>query len=586
MAKLNQAMTDLLRYNAAMLPQVRSRFDKSHSHTTTFDSGYLIPLMWDRVLPGDEKEIRISSLVRMTTPIHPVMDSAYFYTWCVYVPDRLWWNHAKEFYGENKDASFNPDGEYVMPYLKPSQYVCCSGNGSFPPEQQVGSLNDYLGMPFFDNRSDLLPNSGWDNDMSRFISAGLHRCYQLTWNELFRNSSIQPALQLNDGDTVTDEEWQVINKLRKVNKHPDRFTTLLLEPQAGEDVLLPMDEYLPVVSRNAFIPDSEYTNNSFVQAKKEDVIPGQDLAQVYFGHFNGVDVNSRNGYLLIDQNATADMATTDVNKFNFANIWARTNGYIGSINDLRSAITIQQLLEKDNEAGKRYQNILYRHFSVFTPDATVQRPELLGASVSMLGMRQVLQSSESTDTSPQGNPAAVSVTNVNNEWLCNKAFTEPGILMVLGAIRVTNSFSQGVDPLLRKLNRFDHYWPVFDNLGNQPVYQSEIFADFAWGDGVANADAFNKVLGYKEAWQEYKIKDNRVSGLMRPNVEANLATWNYSSYFDSPVILNSEFIEENPNLVDRTIAVPSEPQFLCDCYFEYFDTKSMSTHSVPGLTRL
>lgn len=586
MAKLNQAMTDLLRYNAAMLPQVRSRFDKSHSHTTTFDSGYLIPLMWDRVLPGDEKEIRISSLVRMTTPIHPVMDSAYFYTWCVYVPDRLWWNHAKEFYGENKDASFNPDGEYVMPYLKPSQYSCWYDTSlDIWNVHGVGSLNDYLGMPYINGYGQ--GDTYGDEYFQTYITAGLHRCYQLIWNELFRNSSIQPALQLNDGDTVTDDEWDVISRLRKVNKHPDRFTTLLLEPQAGDDVLLPMDEYLPVVSRNAFISEAEFDNmgNSFVQAKRESVLPGQDLAQVYFGHFNGAEVNSRNGYLLTDDSATTDMSITDVDKFNFANIWARTNGYIGSINDLRSAITIQQLLEKDNEAGKRYQNILYRHFSVFTPDATVQRPELLGASMSMLGMRQVLQTSESTDTSPQANPAAVSVTNVNNEWICNKAFTEPGFIMVLGAVRPVHSYSQGVDSLLRKLNRFDHYWPVFDNLGNQPVYASEIFADFKAEEQTIEG-TFDKVFGYKPAWQEYKIKDNRVSGLMRPNVDGNLASWNYSSYFNQVPILNSDFITEDPNLIDRTIAVPSEPQFLCDCYFEYFDTKSMSTHSVPGLTRL
>ena len=143
MAKMNQAMTDLLRYNAAIVPRKRSIFDKSHSHLTTLDSGYLVPIMWDRVLPGDEKKIRYSGLARMATPIHPIMDEAILDTWAFFVPDRLWWNHAKEFYGENKDASFNPDGEYVMPFLKPSQYYVFS-NDSYTG---VNSLNDYFELP-------------------------------------------------------------------------------------------------------------------------------------------------------------------------------------------------------------------------------------------------------------------------------------------------------------------------------------------------------------------------------------------------------------------------------------------------------
>ena len=138
MSRINQAMQDLLRYNGAMLKRERSTFDKSHSHTTTFDSGYIIPLMWDRVLPGDEKEIRFSGLCRMATPIHPVMDECVFDVHAFYVPDRLWWEHAKNFYGENLDADFNPDGEYQMPYFKPSEYLVDTSGGGYT--DGVGSL--------------------------------------------------------------------------------------------------------------------------------------------------------------------------------------------------------------------------------------------------------------------------------------------------------------------------------------------------------------------------------------------------------------------------------------------------------------
>lgn len=572
MARYNEAIGDLLRYNAAMLPRKRSSFNKNHSHATTFDSGYLVPIMWDRVLPGDEKKIRYSGLARMTTPIHPTMDDANLDVWCFYVPDRLWWTHAKEFYGENKDASFNPDGEYVMPYLKPSQYMVMDSEvkdlSSYDPSLGIGSLNDYFGFPR--NRNAMaLYSSTLDNDPEFHVTAGLHRCYQLIWNEWFRNSSVQPALQLNDGDNVTQAEWNVIKQIRKVNKRPDFYTSLLREPQAGDDVLLPLGEWAPVVTRA-----TQQTVNNDIPMK------------TFFGMFSPVT----NSDLTVNVDGNLEFfqsgeKTSDRHNFVPSNLWANlTDATSATINNLRAAITVQHLLEVDAIAGKRYQQILQAHFGVFTPDATLQRPELLGATRTPVGMRQVLQTSSTVEGSPLGDTAAFSLTNVSNEWICNKAFTEPGFIMVLAAVRPLHSYSQYLDPLLTKLNRYDHYWPVFDNLGNQPLYRYNVV--MSGKDGFATPAELKQVFGYMEAWTEYRIKQNRVSGLFRPDTPGTLSSWNYSSDLPYNSTLNSAFIEEDPQLIERTLAVQNEPQFLLDSYFEYIDIKNMSVHSVPGLTRL
>lgn len=523
--------------------------------------------MWDRVLPGDEKQIKYSGLARMATPIHPVMDEANLDVWAFYVPDRLWWNHAREFYGENKDASFNPDGEYVMPFLKPKQYGV---DGSSSTSNNIGSLNDYFGFP-------CIHNGIVNNDEPRYYcTAGLHRSYQLIWNEWFRNSSIQPALQLNDGDTVSDAEWTVISQIRKANKYPDYYTTLLREPQAGEDVLLPLGEWAPVVTRSNSISVNGAVpleiGNTSGQATGSGIYP------------IGVDFNM--GESVGDAvQVTDSIWTTDPqhssNTIAPSNLWADlTSGTAATINNLRSAITIQHLLEVDAIAGKRYQQIIQAHFGVLTPDSTLQRPELLGATRTPIGMRQVIQTSETSDGSPLGNTAAFSLTNVSNEWICNKAFTEPGFILILGCVRPVISYSQGINPLLTKLNRYDHYWPVFDNLGNQPVYGYNIYADFN-----PNSDDLN-VFGYQEAWTEYRVMQNRVSGLMRPDVNETLSSWNYAVDFDAVPTLDSDFIAVDKSLMERSIAVQSQPQFILDSYFDYRDTKNMSVHSIPGLQRL
>lgn len=608
MARMNQAMNDLLRYNAAILPQKRSMFNKSHSHSTTMDSAYLVPLMWDRVLPGDEKKIRVSALARMATPIHPVMDEAKFDVWAFYVPDRLWFAHAREFYGENKDASFNPDGMYVMPHLKPSQWRVNPKASASALGDGIHSLNDYFGFPIMrfenDDHDDV-----FDDVMNLRASAGLHRSYQLIWNEWFRNSSVQPALQLNTGDSVDFNEWSVINTIRKVCKLPDYFTTCLREPQAGADVSLPLADWAPVVSRNAAVSKAYGAEHSVDSAliKVHEAIPR--MSSDSYGSFSTPANLAENRFAMITTDGKVKMQPSDKldpqlvpngvtgANFYFQNLWADlTSASAATINNLRAAITVQQLLELDNLAGKRYQQILQAHFGVFVPDGTLQRPELLGASRTTVGMRQVLQTSSTDDVSPQGNAAAFSVTNVANEWICNKAFTEPGFIMVLGAIRPIHSYSQGLNPLLTKLDRYDHYYPVFDNLGNQPVPYSALFASYREGCNTYTVDgwkeATGQTFGYQEAWTEYRISPNRVSGLMRPDIGLNgdehgsLASWNYSSNFDRFPILNDAFVSEDPALIDRTIAVQNEPQFLVDVYFDYTDIRSMGVHSVPGLTRL
>ncbi len=587
MARINQAMEDLLRYNAAILPQKRSTFDKSHSHTTTGDSAYIIPLDWDLVVPGDEKQIRYSGLARMATPIHPVMDTAYFDVACFFVPYRLVWEHAREFFGENRDASFNPDGEYIMPYLVPSQYGVDDKRGG-----GIHSLNDYFGFPVIQNDSSDSLVEGLD-EYPEFRATGLlHRAYHLIYDFYYRNSSIQPSERLSTGDNITDEEWNVIKHIKKANKFPDYFTSLLREPQAGDDVLLPLGDKAPVVTGDVHLSYKDLTvGETFVSNNN---VFSNNLAYNHLIAWGNPDNGFPYGDLGVD-NVNIDNVTRGDTIVAPSNLWADlTSATAATVNNLRAAITIQQLLEIDGMAGKRYQQILQAHFGVFTPDATLQQPELLGLTRTTVGMRQVLQTSSTDSTSPQGNTAAFSLTNITNEWICNKSFTEPGIIMTLGVIRTINSYSQGLSPLLQKLNRYDHYWPVFDNLGNQPVYSrtldmssSSIHRATLRNRLSEIREQRNQVLGYSEAWTEYRLGvGNRVSGRMRPDIGGTLASWNYTSVFDDTPVLNSAFIEADPNIVDRTIAVTSEPQFIIDSYFDYKDTKSMGVHSVPGLTRL
>lgn len=568
MAQINQAINDLVRYNGALLPSVRSRFDKSHSHATTLDSGFIVPLMYDRVVPGDEKEISYSGLCRMSTPKFPTMDEANLDVYAFYIPDRLWWRHAKEFYGENKDADYNEDGEYTMPYLKPSQYMVDDEyNELYRLSNGIGSLSDYFGFPLKDAGTSV---AQFDSVPELRVTAGLHRCYQLIYNEYFRNSSIVPAVAFYDGDFVSDEEWGVIRQIRHATKYPDYFTTLLLRPQDGADVLLPLGEYAPVVTRSTLTDGSPDNSPLIFENANSGVTDWLQGGVLGMGATGSVGVNDDGG--------------TFGRPVSPRNLWADlTDATSATINQLRNAITIQHLLEISSIAGKRYQGIMKAHFDVFVPDATLQRPELLGSCRQRINVRQVL-STTANDEKNLGSTGAVSVTTVDSAPICNRAFTEPGFIMVLGCVRVAHSYSQGIDPLLTKLDKYDHFWKVFDRLGNQPVPITALVASPKVSGFTTSS--VNNVLGYQEAWTEYKTRFNRVSGLFRPDAEETLSAWNYAEHITTIPTLSQSLVEENEYYIERSIIAQGEPQFLLDCYFSYYDTKSMSVHSVPGLTRL
>lgn len=224
-------------------------------------------------------------------------------------------------------------------------------------------MNDYFGLPFISSFA--LDKLSDDDDGVSDITVGLHRCYQIIWNDYYRNSSIQPALRLSDGDIVTDDEWNIIKQIRKVNKLPDMFTSLLLEPQAGDDVLLPLGEYAPVVTRDddSLVSTDEYPAMKLMRTS--GVYPAENASLFVNLDANlaqtSTSVSSSGAYELLPSNLFADLSRATAT----------------SINNLRSAITIQQFLEISAIGGKRYQNLLFAHFGCFTPDATLQRPELL-----------------------------------------------------------------------------------------------------------------------------------------------------------------------------------------------------------------
>lgn len=525
----------------SMLPRnqfERSKFQIEHTHKTTFNAGKLIPFFCEMdVLPGDTYKMTTSAIIRMSTPKYPVMDNCYADFYYFFIPNRLVWEHWKEFNGENRNGAWTNSTEYEIPTLTTPI------GGAL-----TGTLMDYFGIPI-----------GVENIEFNALPI---RAYVLTWNEWFRDQNVTAPLTENTGDAnaTADNENPVLGGTPlSVYKYHDYFTSCLPQPQKGEAITSPLGTTAPVVGNGQAI-GVKGTNTGVLVAR--DI--GTDAGIVKGVLFGTNNENMPNGTLYKFTNSTG--LEVDL-----------TQATASTINALRLAFATQRILEKDARGGTRYTEIVRNHFGVISPDARQQRPEYLGGKRVPINMQQVVQTSSTIEgVSAQGNTAAMSLTgDTDNSF--TKSFTEHGIILGLVCIRQDHTYQQGLERGWSRKRRLDYYWPSLAHLGEQPVLMKELYAR------GTNAD--NEVFGYQERWAEYRYKPNRISGEFRSTYDRPLDSWHYGDLYEDAPVLSTEFLQETAQYIDRTLTVTStlQNQFIADFYMAITAVRPMPIYSVPGL---
>lgn len=509
----------------------RSRFNRSHGYKTTFDSGYLVPFFVDEALPGDTFDLRTSLLARLSTPIVPIMDNLRLETFFFAVPIRLVWDNFTKMMGEQIDPGDSTD--YLVPQVK-------SGEGF-----EVGSIHDYFGLP-----------TGVGNIE---VSALWHRAYNLVWNEWFRDENLQDSVEVPRTDGPDNKS---LYKLLRRGKRHDYFTSCLPWPQKGPGVELPLSGNAPIVLKDGFgffdaaLPSDYATKYPGTSTRGTITGTGEDR---YLNDLRVYVPNVPAGYTSL---VPGEGLYADLSKVGAA-----------TINSLREAFQLQRLLERDARGGTRYAELVRSHFGVISPDARLQRPEYLGGSSTRVNITPVQQTSATDETSPQGNLAAFGLCADSFHGF-SKSFTEHTLILGLINVRADLTYQQGIPRMFSRRTRWDFYWPALAHLGEQPVYNKEIYAD-----GTSEDDG---VFGYQERWAEYRYYPSKITGKFRSTYDQSLDVWHLSQKFENRPVLNDEFIEDNPPL-ERALAVQTEPQFILDVYFDLKCARPMPVYSVPGL---
>ena len=527
----------------------RSRFDRSSSIKTTFNAGDLIPFYVDEVLPGDTFSIDTSKVVRMQTPLTPIMDNIYLDTYYFFVPNRLIWKHWINLMGENTESAWIPETQYSVPQIT-------SPSGGW----NVGTIADYMGIP-----------TGIEN---LSINAMPFRAYALVVNDWFRDENLQDPLNIsledatqqgsNGNNYITD--CSLGGKPFVAGKLHDYFTSCLPSPQKGPDVEIPLlGSSLPVYTKEDVVPVSRIpiSFQSTVSGIENGILGVHSTDSD--GVFTGFISNVQNPEYLPSADAAPNNLWVDVDSASMA-----------SINSLRLAFQTQKYFEKLARGGSRYIESIKVNFDVSNPDYRLQRPEYLGGNRIPITINQVIQQSESTSSSPQGATTGQSLT-VDRHSDFTKSFTEHGYIIGLMCARYNHTYQQGIARMWTRKQALDFYFPVFANIGEQPVLNQEIYAQ-----GNAQDE---EVFGYQEAWAEYRYRPNICTGEMRSTYAQSLDIWHLGDDYSSLPKLSPSWIQEDKSNIDRVLAVQSliSNQFFADIYIKCKATRPMPVYSVPGL---
>lgn len=386
-------------------------------------------------------------------------------------------------------------------------------------ETDEGSLWDFLGFPV-----GIDPDGAYPMDFPR-------RAYNLIYNEYYRDQNLQDPVDLDNAE-ILNRNWM-----------KDYFTSALPWQQRGTAPALPISGTTSAVwSASAF---------GTVAAGLQAVSVRNDATPVPVFQLADPEANA-NARLAFNANEV-DLGVAST--FDIA--------------DLRLAFQIQKWMERNARAGVRYKEFLEAHFGVTVPDSRIQRPEYIGGTKAPIITSEVLQTSSTDVTSPQGNLAGHGIGVANG--FCGKyRVTEFGLIMGIMSVMPVPAYQQGIDRQWLRETRYDFPFPEFANLSEQAITRAEIYAS-----GVA---AENTALwGYQGRYDELRVKRNMICSGMRSTFDY----WHLGRIFASFPPLNEEFIECIPD--KRIFAVQDEPGLIVQFANIVRALRPIPIMSAPGL---
>lgn len=524
-------MSNIFRRVGSLRPS-RSAFDLSHEVKLTCDMGQLIPVLCEEMVPGDTFKIGNSIIIRFQPLVAPIMHEINVYVHYFFVPYRLLWPDWEDFITGGVDGEFSA----ALPTWDPG-----------PSENDIGTLWDYFGFP-----TDVNPVGAFPLDFPR-------RAYNFIYNEYYRDETLIDEVPLTNA-LVLNRCWE-----------KDYFASALPWQQRGTAPALPISGLTSAV----FDFTDPGAIGSVVQTPNVGALgienPPSFVGDVTNGAtvFSNPRLSNYSGWTASAAGLRLKLGSQSEDYLNDSNTVDLSAATTFNVSDLRLVFQIQKWLERNARAGARYTEFLGAHFGVHPRDDRLQRPEYIGGSKSNVIVSEVLQTSSTDGTSPQGNQAGHAISG-SATFAGSYTAQEFGLVMGIMSVMPRAAYQQGIDRQWLRRTKYDFYFPEFANLSEQAIERAEIFA--------SGVEAENKtIFGYQGRYDEMRVKRSRVAGLMRTTLDY----WHLGRQFVAAPELNENFLKCVPR--KDIFAVQDEPGLIVNFGNIIKAIRPMPISAEPGL---
>lgn len=506
----------------------RSAFKLSYNLSTTMDIGVAQPTMIKTAIPGDTFKFGQVAKVELSPLISPFKGELWLESCAFFVSyDTLALDGETKF--TEMLSHITDTQEPIASIPKWELDKTDVDEDGILNNTKVGSLWDKCGFPT--NLTDI-------DDYVTPI-AYIQRAFNQIYNEYIRDENLDEELNLTN------------NVLPTVCYKKDYFTSAFTSPQKGEAPTLAIqgfaqtkwsDDVLNTIigllsnyrsytsTEGHIIPEGQNYRGKHSTSNEITYSSSVSGSSEHSDSQLGIKVNQE----LLDLLNDNSVDVSDLVTFN--------------INDLRLLNKLQLWLERNQLVGNRTKEYLLANYGLAPSDETLQRPVFLGRLRTPVSVSSNLSSVE-TAVLPQGHRVGV---GGSTQSVLFKTFTakEPGVFIVVSFLRPRSSYSQGIDKEFIMNNLYDYPNPIFENLGQQPILNAELFVS-----GVKATDL--ATMGYQDNYVHLKCSHDVVTSELRAN--ESLSSYSIHRYFEDTPTLSSEFIHVNPEDYDYLFAVENQP---------------------------